>query len=213
MSNRRAELGIIAGFTVVLSTMLAYSLTQGDSYAYWTEGVCLALLWVPPLLSHRGLIELPYSVLLAIGASLSLHSLGLVTDWYLTTFWWDKVTHLVSGVAVGALVTIALLLVMDAEQAVHVPSKWIPLFVFLAVLSLEAAWEIMEFTLDSTIGTQMQHGILDTVNDIVTNSVSGVVVGVGAAVWVEHSDGEKLRKRLKAEWICRWIEGCTGSGR
>ncbi len=191
--------------------MFGYSLAQGDHYAYWTEAFCLVLLWVPPLLSRRGVIELPYAVLLAIGASLSLHSLGLVTDWYLTTFWWDKITHLTSGVAVGALATIALLLVMDAEPAVRVPSKWVPMFVFLTVLSLEAVWEVMEFTLDSTIGTQMQHGILDTVNDIVTNAFSGVVVGVGAAVWVSRADGARLRERLRADWICQWVSSCLRS--
>jgi hypothetical protein len=178
---RRSTLLIAVGSTLPLIIMFLISFAIGDNYACWTEAFSVGLVWIPAILAARRIIDLPVLLMISIGLALSLHSLGLVTNWYSTTFWWDKITHLMSGLVVGWIVAITLLLSIRTDGSVTLPVKWLPFFVFISVVALEATWEIMEFSLDQTIGTQMQHGLLDTVNDIATDVVSGIIVGFAAS--------------------------------
>jgi hypothetical protein len=177
--------------------ILAVSFTNG--YDYWTGIISLILLWVPIILARKGIIELPWPIVLGIGLALFIHNLGLVTNWYGTTFWWDKMTHLTSGIVIASLVAIVLLLIPKHFLCNHIPLKWFPFLVFISILALEALWEIMEFSMDQILGTHMQFGLLDTVNDITSNAISGIIAGMGAFLYLRHNSIDAFLENLKVE--------------
>ena len=186
MKSRSGVLAIVA--TAILLGMLLSGQHTSDAYVSGTIIVCIALAWVSPLLSTRKIITLPASIEAMIVLSLCLHCLGLITDWYNTTFWWDKVTHLASGITVGALVAVALMIVgMEENKAVYIPRRWVPFFVAIGVVALGVFWEMMEFGLDTTVGTHMQHGLEDTVNDLISDGVAGVLVGIASTFCLRRS--------------------------
>lgn len=202
---KRTPFLITGAFSLILLGMLYISLNEADSYAYSTELVSLFLLWIPPFLSWRGVVELPWPIILLIGVSLFLHSLGLVTLWYYSTFWWDKLTHFVTGMVVAALITMALLIIMQHSRTITVPSKWMVFFVFVAVVAFEVFWEIFEFTMDSTVGTNMQHSLEDTANDILTNFITGLIAGVAVAYYLSRCTLDDFVEGLKVERAVAWF--------
>jgi|GEM_PF-1115713 len=196
---RRPQFLITAFFSLIILGMLFISLSEGDSYAYSTELISLIILWIPPFLAWRQIIDLPWPAILFMGITLFLHSLGLVTLWYYSTFWWDKLTHFATGILVASLVAMGLLIILKYSKTIRIPNKWLAFFVFVAVLASEVFWEVFEFAMDSAVGTNMQHSLVDTINDILSNVVTGIIAGVGAAYFIRHDSLDSFIRGLNVE--------------
>jgi hypothetical protein len=189
-------------FTAMLAALTVLSELGQNRYSLWTGVISILLLWVPQALDMRGLIRLPHFVIVIIGLSLFLNSFGVVTGLYDGTFWWDKLTHIMSGFAVAAIATVALLILQNLNK-ISVPSHWYVFFIFIIVMYFEATWEIIEFALDNTVGTTMQYGKMDTVNDLMSDSISGLAAGIGAAYYVQRTDHSDYIERCEAERMCQ----------
>lgn len=192
-------------FSLTFVAMIVFSIARGDGYGAITELCCLLLLWVPMVLAIKDVIHLPWPMIFCIGLALFLHSLGLVTNWYNTTFVWDKITHLTSGIVIGLLVAIELLIMDRRTKSIDIPIVWYLLLITISVLSLEGIWEMMEYTFDLTLGTHMQHSMMDTANDIVSNAISGIVAGGGVVFYLSRSSVDDFISNLRADKLIDWI--------
>ncbi len=197
-------MSIIAASAIALVVLLVLSILSGDRYSYSTQLFSILLLAIPAWCLKQNVMVLPWPILLGIGLSLFLHSLGLVTNMYNTTNWWDSITHFVSGITVASLAAIALIMVIMFSEKTKVPTSWIPFLILVSVLAMEGVWEILEFTLDQIIGTAMQHGLEDTMKDIVANTVSGIVAGLGFAFYISRASLHQLVDGLRVEGIVEW---------
>ena len=201
---RKIGMSIIAASAIALVVLLVLSILSGDRYSYSTQLFSILLLAIPAWCLKQNVMVLPWPILLGIGLSLFLHSLGLVTNMYNTTNWWDSITHFISGITVASLAAIALIMVMMFSEKTKVPTSWIPFLILVSVLAMEGVWEILEFTLDQIIGTAMQHGLEDTMKDIVANTVSGIVAGLGFAFYISRASLHQLVDGLRVEGIVEW---------
>ena len=140
---RRYVLFISMTFTIILSVMLAFSLMRGAAYSYasWTEGISLLLVWIPPILSWTGTIDLPWPISLGAGVALSLHSYGILSDLYDSTLWFSHFAHLIFGIVVAMLVATILMIVV--QQANHL-KKTDPLDTFLRLHRSSIIGRILE---------------------------------------------------------------------
>jgi hypothetical protein len=195
---KRTSLWSTLIFTWLLGAMLLFSINKGDSYAYWTEACSIAVMWVPWLLDRLNLISLPYPVILCSSIALLLHSTGLVVNFYNTIPWWDTLTHFSSGIVVALLVTIVLMIVITYSTYVKIPGVWVPFLIVISVIAFEGSWEILEYTVDQIMRTVMQQGIEDTIGDIMTSTISGIVVGIGAAYCLQKVSIDSLVSGMNA---------------
>jgi hypothetical protein len=124
-----------------------------------------------------------------------------VSNLYYTTEWWSHFTHSVSGVVVGLIITTALLIIIHHARVLHVPSALVPFFIFISVLAFEGFWKIFEFTMDHTFNTVMGHGLEDLMNDNLSDTVVGIIMGLFAAYYVRQADNGTIVENLKAERI------------
>ncbi|MFH8252798.1 hypothetical protein ACH3VR_20705 [Microbacterium sp. B2969] len=92
--------------------------------------------------------------------------------WYIPR--WDFFVHLYSGIMLAWL---GLLIARRVEERLGVPlPRWFSLTVALfTAISFAAAWELCEFGSDVLIGTAAQHGLDDTMYDIVAGTLGGAV--------------------------------------
>ncbi len=190
-------------FTIILSVMLAFSLMRGAAYSYasWTEGISLLLVWIPPILSWTGTIDLPWPISLGAGVALSLHSYGILSDLYDSTLWFSHFAHFVSGIVVAMLVATILMIVVQQANHLKIPIRWIPFFVFIGVLSLEGFWKIFEYTMDHILGTMMDHGLEDMMNDNLSDTIAGIVAGLGTAYYMSRTSLDEFVNALKADRV------------
>lgn len=105
---------------------------------------------------------------------------GLVLDFYHTVQGWDIATHYTTS----AFLAVSALVLMQRAYGVvlaEAPQIIIVMAMILFSLGLGAAWEIGEFASDFLQGTDFQHGLTNTMQDLMIDGAAGVVVGVA---WV-----------------------------
>jgi len=131
--------------------------------------------WAPLLVELVFRTSMPWplqvSYLSFIAAS-SFAGSALHVYWYFPL--WDVLVHFYSGVMLAWL---GLFIARRAEEQTGSPlPRWFSLTVtLLTPMAFAAAWEICEFASDTIIGTASQHGLSDTMSDIVAGTLGGVL--------------------------------------
>ncbi|MGD1060698.1 MAG: hypothetical protein ABR879_04500 [Methanomassiliicoccales archaeon] len=199
-------------FAFALIVMFGFSLTQRDSYSYYTELISIVLISVPLVLAWKDVLTLPWVLTLGIGFALALHSFGLVTNLYNTTDIFGYITHFVSGVVVAWVLATAMMVVMSYDLTMRIPVRWFPFFIFIGLIAFEGFWKILEFTSDQTFGTMMQHGLDDTMNDNFSDTIAGLVSGLWVAGYVSRVSVKGFVSKLRLEKSEAWLREHLGQG-
>lgn len=166
-----------------LAAIVVYGLLTVDVGIVSNGAAMLAITVVPTLLRRRYEIPFDSGLVLWIALVVFMHAIGSLYI-YERSFWWHNVTHPLSATLVGAVGYVAIRSLDEHRDDVHVPPELLPGFVVLFVLSFGIFWEIGEFAQDVVAGytgLQMplaQHGLHDTMTDVVFNTVGGIVVGL-----------------------------------
>jgi hypothetical protein len=139
-----------------------------------------------------------------------LHALGTVSvvvdgqtlSLYRSTEFWDHITHALSASVVAAAGYVTARAYDLHDDRLHLPPKFMFVFILLVTLAFGVLWEVIEFTLGElgpVVGFSplTQYGLEDTLMDLVFDSVGAVVV----ATWgTAHLAGvvDAVRDRLGA---------------
>jgi hypothetical protein len=147
----------------------------------------LLLLFLPDIIEYRYSVSLPmeYSFLI-VAFMFSSIFLGELGDYYEKFWWWDDVLHLSAGVMTGfaGFLLLYTLVVSKRLQA----NLFIVSFLAFGIAALFGVlWEIVEFSFDHTIGTNMQNGSLsDTMFDLIIDLV-GASISITAGYFFMRS--------------------------
>lgn len=201
LANRRVSYGLklILGFGAVLL------LLQGRLQPAIEVTVILCITFLPVLLGNRFQVKIPheFETLAVVFVYLSLF-LGEVQGFYVRYWWWDMVLHAGSGFLLGILGFLLVYVLNkkeDVEMDLH--PKFIAFFAFMFAIGMGALWEIFEFTVDQTLGTNMQKsGLVDTMWDLIVNTIGALIISVSGWGYLKTKD----RDSFLEEWIDSFIE-------
>lgn len=109
---------------------------------------------------------------------------GLVLDFYHVVPGWDIATHYTTSLF---LAVSALILMQRAYGVVlaEAPAIIIIMAMVLFSLGLGGLWEIGEFASDYLRDTDFQHGLVNTMQDLIVDLVAGLVVGIAWVKWAK----------------------------
>ena len=179
------------GLRLVLAGIVVYGLVTGEPKAITNGGVSLLITFVPALLERNYRIPLDPWLGLWITLAVFLHTMGSA-GLYARIGWWDHLTHAMSASLVaGVGYTFARAVDLHSDR-IHLPRQFFFVYVVIVVLSFGVIWELFEFGLDiaaDATGISMplaQHGIDDTVRDLMFNSLGALLV---AAFGQAHLSG------------------------
>jgi hypothetical protein len=151
----------------------------------------ILLTLLPTCLTRRKRIIIPpeFQFFAALFVFLSLY-LGSGFDFYYRFWWWDLVLHTSSGFLLGIIGFIALFVLNRLD---HLPATIKPVFLcFFGVtfaVTLGVLWEIFEFTVDRiwpSVNMQSNEtGVVDTMKDLIVDTIGAVVVAVMAYVYLK----------------------------
>ncbi|WP_254765795.1 hypothetical protein [Salinilacihabitans rarus] len=187
----------------VLGAVLLYGLVTVTLPTIVNATVALGLTFVPAILERD--LELPMDpgLVLWITAAVFLHSLGSA-GLYGTVTHWDHLTHALSASVVAAT-GYAFFRAVDLHSVdVYIPRQFMFALILIFVLAAGVAWELLEFAIDQfaiVVGLPAvlaQHGLDDTILDLVFNAAGAVVVATWGAVYLTDLS-EALSNRLE-EW-------------
>lgn len=142
--------------------------------------------------------------------------LGSGLDFFQRFQWWDTMLHTLSGVI---LALIGFTLVSGLNDTERYGIKMNPFFValvsFTFAVAIGALWEIVEFSIDWALGTNMQRwatavpphhlgrlvqgaGLLDTMKDLVVDTLGAVIVSVIGYLYLKSGRSFMSVKRKEA---------------
>lgn len=187
---------------VFLVGIVAYGVAFSQPKAITNASMALLITFLPAVMERR--YDLPLDPWLGLWITLAvfLHTVGSA-GLYVQIGWWDHVTHAMSASLVaGVGYTFARAVDIHSDE-IYFPHRFFFVYVLVVVLSFGVVWELFEFGLDvvrDVTGIEMpvsQHGLDDTVRDLVFNSIGALLV---AALGQAHlSDvAEIVRDRFTA---------------
>jgi hypothetical protein len=133
--------------------------------------------YTPALSTHRRLVWpllVAYSLVVCV-----LHFGGLAYDVYTRLWWWDLLTHSLSGIGVAAWLCLVPVVPVDARR---------PAAVVLTVLAIGAGFEVYEYLFKSFyVEWTAAYYAADTVIDLVVDSLGALAF----VRWHERRSGER----------------------
>jgi uncharacterized membrane protein YjdF len=164
-----------------LVAIVGYGLIAGEPKAITNGLISLVITALPALLNRNYRIPLDPWLGLWITLAVFLHTVGSA-GLYQSLGWWDHLTHAMSATLVaGVGYTFARAVDLHSD-GVDLPRQFFFVHVFVVVLSFGVLWELFEFGLDILAGATgismplAQHGLDDTVRDLLFNSLGALVV-------------------------------------
>jgi hypothetical protein len=195
---------------VTLVGLLFIGLDRGNTGIVVNSAVALAVSELPAVLERDYDIPMDAGLTLWITAAVFLHALGTVglpgseTSFYRGTNWWDHMTHALSS-SVVAGVGYATVRGLDRHtDDIHLPRRFMFLFILLFVLAFGVFWEVVEFAIGwaaVTLGSPQvltQYRLSDTMWDLIYNTIGGVVVAIWGAAYLGDVVGA-VQNRLETE--------------
>jgi hypothetical protein len=178
-NQRRMTLGMQAA----LIALVGYGVVAGEPKAITNGTISLLITSVPALLERNYRIPLDPWLGLWITLAVFLHTAGSA-GLYAVVGWWDHLTHAMSASLVaGVGYTFARAVDIHSDR-IYLPRQFFFVYILVVVLAFAVVWELFEFGLDvaaDATGVSMplaQHGLGDTILDLVFNSVGALAVAV-----------------------------------
>jgi VanZ family protein len=174
------SLALKAGIIVAAGLALA-----SGSYVWVFAGLfALAFSFVPTVLRRNYRISIPWILELLIFLALFLHVIGGVFDLYDRIDRWDTMTHFVSTFML-AIVGLTIIYVMHVYwEGLTMDIRAIMVFTVFIGAFLGVTWEVMEWSADQMFGTTEQHGLNDTMKDLVMDMIGAMLAAVLGAKWI-----------------------------
>lgn len=140
----------------------------------------LFLSLLPTLFVERFQIRLPRSFIAAITCFVfAAIFLGEALDFYERLWWWDIALHSASSVGFGLIGFLFIFMLFEGDHYAAPPIA-LAFVAFCFAVTIGAAWEIFEFTMDQLFGLNMQKtGLPDTMGDLIVNML-GALIGATA---------------------------------
>ena len=171
------------GMQLALFGLVVYGVVAAQPKAIINGGVTLLITFIPATLERSYDLPLDPWLGLWITTAVFLHTLGSA-GLYGQVFFWDNITHAMSASLIAAAGYTAARAVDLHSDEIHIPQRFVFVYIFVIVLSFGVVWELFEFGLDivaDATGLEMplaQHGLDDTVRDMMFNSVGALLVAV-----------------------------------
>lgn len=169
-------------------------------YSLWIWDIFLALVGmfgfflttVPYIVSRRADISMPWEVNLLIALSLYLHVAGHISDYYMVfSPYYDKIAHFVSSITISVLGFVLVLLV-DRYSGLRLTRPMIVFFIVIFTMGLGALWEIYEFLFDTLFATALQHGLDDTMTDLIFDLFGAVIIAAVGNIYLRRLTKEEM---------------------
>jgi hypothetical protein len=188
-----------------LAALLVVGLYQRNVAVSVNATVALAITFLPATLERDHEIPMDAGLTLWITAAVFLHTVGSF-GFYRAVPGWDHLTHALSSSIVAAAGYATVRAVDEHTDDIYLPLRFTFMFILLFVLAFGVLWEVLEFAADGlarTTGTSSvlaQHGVEDTMKDLIFDAVGAVIVAAWGAAHLTDVVGaltDKLDERRR----------------
>lgn len=183
-------------FQILIAANIFLALSLGEYSQVFGGVIGLFLTLVPAIATRKWSITLPWQVNLLIAFLLYLHVAGEIQGYYLLYYpYYDKIAHLIAGITVSIL-AFAIVLLLDRFSRLNL-SRWMIVgSIIIVAMAMEGFWEIYEWLFDTFLGTNLQHGLDDTMLDMIFVLIGSVIVALAGNRYLSRFSKEEITDKL-----------------
>lgn len=183
-------------FQILIAANIFLALSLGEYSQVFGGVIGLFLTLVPAIATRKWSITLPWQVNLLIAFLLYLHVAGEIQGYYLLYYpYYDKIAHLIAGITVSIL-AFAIVLLLDRFSRLNL-SRWMIVgSIIIVAMAMEGFWEIYEWLFDTIFGTNLQHGLDDTMLDMIFVLIGSVIVALAGNRYLSRFSKEEITDKL-----------------
>ncbi|PIN74768.1 hypothetical protein COV18_06120 [Candidatus Woesearchaeota archaeon CG10_big_fil_rev_8_21_14_0_10_37_12] len=199
------ELSLVDKTQIIISHILRISLIVAAISAItnnrWTvlfvSCLTLSLTFLPAIIEQKYEIIIPTEIellmVLFVYAGLFL---GEIHSYYIFFWWWDILLHSISGVGLG-FIGFLIMFILYHENKIEASPFVIALFSFCFAIALGSLWEIAEFSIDVSFGTNLQKsGLFDTMGDLVADVIGALIIAIAGFFYIKFGKKGFIINRL-----------------
>ncbi|HDQ07865.1 MAG TPA: DUF2238 domain-containing protein [Methanoculleus sp.] len=184
--------------TLLLQAFIVFIIIESlvlRHYTYVFGGILTLILTILPMVAERQIrLTIPWWLTFLIVLSLYIHLAGNYFQWYISLYpYYDKIGHLISGTTV-ALLGFALVLLIDQYSENNFNRPIIIFLIVMLTMAVGAFWEIFEFTVDTLLGVNMQHGLNDTMLDMIFVLIGAILVAALGNIYLRRLSKRTLSR-------------------
>jgi hypothetical protein len=193
----------------LLLALSAFTFYAGDTTAFVNSLMSFLITFLPGFLERKYDLTLDTGLALWITAAVFFHTVGAVSlagsNLYNRLWWWDHFTHTLSASVVAVAGYITLRSFDEHYEDIHIPGKYLSVFILVFVMAFGVIWELIEFALSGlskAIGSGKiltQYGVEDTMKDLLFDTVGGLTVALFGQAYLNHTFDtvkEKLGEKI-----------------
>lgn len=199
----RAQPRAVQAIWAVLALEFVVALIEARWPLAAIAATTFALTLIPTTLSSRLNISLPTPFLAGITIFIFMTIfLGEAFDFYNKYWWWDVALHGGSALGFGLLGFLFAFVLFEGDRFAA-PAWALGLIGCTLGVTIGVVWEIFEFAMDQSFGTNMQKsGLVDTMWDLIVDVIGAGLGGLAGALWLKKS-GPGMTRRLFEDFIER----------
>lgn len=149
--------------------------------------VTFALTLFPTFFVERFQIKLPQSfIVLIVSFVFATIFLGEAFDFYERYWWWDITMHGASAIGFGLIGFLFVFMLFEGDRY-RAPPVALSFIAFCIAVTIGAAWEIFEFSMDQIFGLNMQKsGLLDTMGDLIVDMIGAAIGAIAGFFFLKR---------------------------
>ena len=144
-------------------------------------------------------ISFPPGVKGMIPFALFMHTAGGIMRWYweLSGIYYDKIAHLIGGIALGLVIFVSLLTAI-LFTTWGIQKRGVLFLTALITFLFGMIWEIEEMSIDSVMMTTYSGGIYDSIGDM-----TGNILGIIICLFIAKRYMDAVPPGMRLSWLLR----------
>ena len=184
--NLRLHIIISTAVRIIIFLILARELYTKNWLFAFAAAMMLFVSFLPSIIAKKYKIFLPSEFDLLFSIFLfSSFILGEMRDYYIRYWWWDLMLHSIFAFMLG-MAGFSILYSLYLTEKIKSSAFLASFFSFCFSLSLGALWEIIEFSIDYLLGTNMQKsGLVDTITDLMVDTLGALLASALGYLYIK----------------------------
>ncbi len=179
-------------------TLSFRGLLGGDYLIFIRTLLAFLLILVPALVDVYFGIRVPPFLDLIITAAIFFHQRGVIFGIYDLIPKYDMVLHTFSSIVLASLIITSLYLLEKNWKGLKMSTGFLVFFTITTTMAMGVIWEIAEFTIDQLFGYNTQPGLVDTMQDLILDTVGASLVAILFAIKVRGGKTSESMDELDA---------------
>lgn len=192
------KIGLVISY--ILKALMVLLILIAAVRGQWSLAIsgtlALFLCMLPAIINRRYDVALPLALDCLITLALLIHIGGQVTRAYFILPHYDTIAHFTSSALIAFMAFIVIYVLDRYWDGLTMDIYVMAFFVVITAMAMGVVWEFMEWASDLYLGTWAQRGNLDTMGDLLVDTIAGIIIAIIGVALVKRGKMDKMTDGL-----------------